>query len=57
MTPASSQFRLREATADDSAAIPAVVAAVMAEHGLSADLEVADGRATQDGARCPGPPT
>ena len=35
-------FRLREASADDSAAIRSVVAAVMAEYGLSSDLEAYD---------------
>ena len=38
----SSQFRLREATVDDNAAIRAVVVAVMSEYGLSSDLEVDD---------------
>jgi GNAT superfamily N-acetyltransferase len=36
-------FRLREATAGDGAAIRAVVLAVMAEYGLSSDLEANDG--------------
>jgi putative acetyltransferase len=35
-------FRLREATTDDGAAIRAVVVAVMAEYGLSCDLEAND---------------
>jgi putative acetyltransferase len=38
----SPEFRLREATADDGPAIRAVVAAVMAEYGLSSDLEADD---------------
>ena len=39
MTRSSSEFRLREATAADGAAIRAVVIAVMNEYGLSSDLE------------------
>lgn len=39
MTPDASTFRAREATADDADAIRAVVVAVMAEYGLSSDLE------------------
>jgi GNAT superfamily N-acetyltransferase len=42
MTFDSSEFRLREATDDDSAAIRAVLVAVMAEYGLSSDLEADD---------------
>ena len=42
MTTNLSEFRLREATADDSAAIRAVVVAVMDEYGLSSDLELND---------------
>ena len=42
MTTKSAEFQLREATADDGAAIRAVVAAVMSEYGLSADLEADD---------------
>ena len=39
MTRSSAEFRLREAAADDGAAIRAVVVAVMNEYGLSSDLE------------------
>jgi len=39
MKQSSSAFRLREAAADDGAAIRAVVVAVMNEYGLSSDLE------------------
>lgn len=39
MTASSPKFRLREAAAGDGAAIRAVVVAVMAEYGLSSDLE------------------
>jgi len=39
MKRSSSGFRLREAAADDGAAIRAVVVAVMNEYGLSSDLE------------------
>jgi putative acetyltransferase len=39
MTTNSAEFRLREATADDGAAIRAVIVAVMSEYGLSSDLE------------------
>jgi hypothetical protein len=42
MTTKSAEFHLREATAADGAAIRAVVAAVMSEYGLSADLEADD---------------
>ena len=42
MTTKAAEFQLREATADDGAAIRAVVAAVMSEYGLSADLEADD---------------
>jgi putative acetyltransferase len=39
MTPDSSAFRLREATADDNTAIRTVVVAVMQEYGLKSDLD------------------
>jgi putative acetyltransferase len=39
MTRRPAEFRLREAAADDGAAIRAVVVAVMNEYGLSSDLE------------------
>jgi putative acetyltransferase len=42
MTPSASEFRLRDATADDGAAIRAVVATVMSEYGLASDLEAND---------------
>jgi GNAT superfamily N-acetyltransferase len=42
MTAISAEFRLRDATTDDGAAIRAVVLAVMSEYGLSSDLEADD---------------
>jgi GNAT superfamily N-acetyltransferase len=42
MTPDAPEFRLREATAGDGAAIRAVVVAVMTEYGLSSDVEADD---------------
>jgi putative acetyltransferase len=42
MTPNLSEFRFREATAADAAAIRAVVVAVMDEYGLSSELDVND---------------
>jgi putative acetyltransferase len=42
MSSQSPPFELREATANDGAAIRAVVAAVMGEYGLSSDLEAYD---------------